>query len=98
MDRKRKMLIIPAAIVAFILFFTFFGDRGVLRLLRLSSEKKEMEKRITELTAENERLKKEVEALKVDRRYLESIARKELGLVKKDEIIYLFPQQGQEKR
>lgn len=87
----KKMVMIPAAFMLFILFFTVFGDRGLLRIYNLNDEKEEMQRRLDELAVENERLKKEIEALKTDRRHLERIARKELGLVKKDEIIFQFP-------
>ena len=38
-------------------------------------------------------LKREIVALKSDRRYLESIARKDFGLVRSNEVIYQFPQE-----
>ncbi|RII27746.1 MAG: septum formation initiator [Geobacter sp.] len=87
------MYFIPAGVILFILFFTVFGERGLLRIYHLSKDKQEMEKRVTELKAENDRLRREVEALKSDRRYLESIARHDFGLVRPNEIIYQFPTQ-----
>jgi cell division protein FtsB len=87
---RKRMYLIPAGAILFILFFTVFGERGLLRIYHLSLETKEMQKRAEELKAENEKLKREIEALKTDRRYLESIARKDFGLVRKNEIIYQF--------
>ncbi len=87
------MYLIPAGVILFILFFTVFGERGLLRIYHLSKDKREMEKRVEELKAENERLKREIEALQSDRRYLESIARRDFGLVRPNEIIYQFPTQ-----
>ena len=86
-----RFYLIPAAIILFILFFTVFGERGVLRIYRLSQEKEEIQKKVDQIRAENEKLKREIEALKSDRRYLESIARKEFGLVRPNEVIYQFP-------
>jgi cell division protein FtsB len=85
------MYFIPAGVILFILFFTVFGDRGLLRIYHLAQEKEAIQKRATALQTENEQLKREIEALKTDRRYLESIARKDFGLVRKNEIIYQFP-------
>jgi cell division protein FtsB len=85
-----RFYIIPAAIILFILFFTVFGERGVLRIYRLAQEKEEIQKKAAQIKTENEQLKREIEALKSDRRYLESIARKEFGLVRPNEIIYQF--------
>lgn len=87
------MYFIPAGVILFILFFTVFGERGLLRIYHLSRDKQEMEKRVTELKAENDRLRREVEALQSDRRYLESIARHDFGLVRPNETIYQFPTQ-----
>jgi cell division protein FtsB len=87
------MYFIPAGVILFILFFTVFGERGLLRIYHLSKDKREMEKRVEELKAENDRLKREIQALQSDRRYLESIARRDFGLVRPNEIIYQFPTQ-----
>ncbi len=88
---SKRMYFIPAAIILFILFFTIFGERGLLRIYHLTQEKKQIEERVKALQTENDQLKREIEALKTDRRYLESIARKDFGLVRKNEIIYQFP-------
>ncbi|MBT0654394.1 FtsB family cell division protein [Geomobilimonas luticola] len=90
---RKRMYFIPAGVILFILFFTVFGERGLLRIYHLSKDKQEMEKRVTELKAENDRLRREIEALQSDRRYLESIARRDFGLVRPNEVIYQFPSQ-----
>jgi cell division protein FtsB len=87
---RKRMYLIPAGAILFILFFTIFGERGLLRIYHLNQEKQETRKRLEELKAENEKLKREIEALKTDRRYLESIARKDFGLVRQNETIYQF--------
>jgi len=88
---RKRMFLIPAGGILFILFFTVFGERGLLRIHHLKKEKQEVQRHFEELKAENEKLKREIEALKSDRRYLESIARKDFGLVRRNEIIYQFP-------
>ncbi|HET6420588.1 MAG TPA: septum formation initiator family protein [Geobacteraceae bacterium] len=88
---NKRMYFIPAGVILFILYFTIFGERGLLRIYHLTQEKKQVEERVAALQAENDQLKREIEALKTDRRYLESIARKDFGLVRKNEIIYQFP-------
>lgn len=87
---SRRFFLIPAVIILFILFFTVFGERGVLRIYRMTQEKEEIQKKAEQIKTENEQLKREIEALKSDRRYLESIARKEFGLVRPNELIYQF--------
>ena len=88
---RKRMYLVPAGCILFILFFTVFGERGLLRIYHLSREKQEIAEKATEVKGENEKLKREIEALKTDRRYLESIARKDFGLVRPNEIVYQFP-------
>lgn len=87
---RKRMYLIPAGAILFIMFFTVFGDRGLLRIYHLNQEKQDIKERLDLLKIENEKLKREIEALKTDRRYLESIARKDFGLVRQNEIIYQF--------
>jgi cell division protein FtsB len=85
------MYLIPAGFILFILFFTVFGERGLLRIYHLSKDRQELQKKAEGLKTDNEKLKREIEALKGDRRYLESIARRDFGLVRPNEVIYQFP-------
>jgi len=87
------MYLIPAGCIIFILFFTVFGDKGLLRIFELKQDKSRIDSRLAESKTENEKLKLEITALKTDRRYLESIARKDFGLVRSNEVIYQFPQE-----
>ena len=89
---QKKMYIIPGGCLAFILFFTFFGDKGLLRIFELKQDKNKIDARLADNKTENEKLKREIGALKSDRRYLETIARKDFGLVRSNEVIYQFPQ------
>ncbi len=89
----KRMYLIPAAAILFIMFFTIFGERGLLRIYRLNQEKQDINRRLEEMKVENEKLKREIEALRTDRRYLESIARRDFGLVRPNEVIYQFPSQ-----
>lgn len=90
---QKRMYFIPAGCIAFILFFTVFGDKGLLRIYELKQDKSKIDSRLTETKSENDKLKREIIALKSDRRYLESIARKDFGLVRSNEVIYQFPQE-----
>jgi len=90
---QKRLFLTPAAIIVFILYFTVFGDRGLLRINHLHRDRDEMQKRFLELKGENDKLKREIAALQSDRRYLESIARRDFGLVRGNEVIYQFPSQ-----
>ncbi|MCM0083232.1 septum formation initiator family protein [Geomonas sp. Red32] len=88
---QKRLFLTPLAIIVFILYFTVFGDRGLLRINHLHRDRDDMQKRLAELKDENDRLKREIAALQSDRRYLESIARRDFGLVRGNEVIYQFP-------
>ncbi|MEZ4598461.1 MAG: septum formation initiator family protein [Syntrophotaleaceae bacterium] len=86
-----KMPLVPMLLILIILGVALFGEKGILRALQASRHKSELE---TELQRQEELirgLKKEVEALRSDREFLEGIARRELGMVKEDELVYQFP-------
>jgi cell division protein FtsB len=87
------MYLFPAGCLAFILFFTVFGDKGLLRIYELRQDSAGVEERLSNTRLDNEKLKREIIALKSDRRYLESIARKDFGFVRANEVIYQFPQE-----
>jgi len=56
----------------------------------MQKEKEQSGVLIEELKEKNKELIAEIRRLKGDPRYLESVARKELGLVRDNEIIYRF--------
>lgn len=89
MKKKRFLLLI---LVSFLIlgFLTFFGEKGILHLLRLQKELKEIRERSAKIEEENQKLKEEVRRLQQEKRYIEEIARKELGMVRDGEIIYQF--------
>lgn len=80
----------PLALVALILGFALFGERGILHMLKLSSQKAEFAARIAAIEAQNDQLRIEISALKNDRNYIERIARTELGMVRDDELVFQF--------
>lgn len=87
----RRLFLAAGALAVFILYFTVFGERGLLRINHLHRDRDEMQQRYLELKRENDKLKREITALQSDRRYLESIARRDFGLVRSNEVIYQFP-------
>lgn len=88
---NRRMYLALAGCLAFILFFTVFGERGLLRIYEMRQEKQRIDEKVSDLKVENDKLRMEIASLHNDRHYLERIARKDLGLVKPNEVIYQFP-------
>ncbi len=89
---NKKVLVTILLLVSVMIFFTFFGDKGLLQVYRLRRELREIERVNMELRQENERLRGEIGNLRTNKKYIEELARRELGLVKKGEIVYQFDQ------
>jgi cell division protein FtsB len=81
--RYRQILIPILLIVSVMVFFTVFGDKGLLQVYRLRSELREIERANRDLQQENERLRAEINNLRTNKKYIEELARRELGMVKK---------------
>ena len=82
------------SVLVLMLFFLVFGEWGLLHYQRLSEERRLLEERSQALQRDNELLREKIYRIGKDDRYIEKIAREELGLVRKGEIIYLFPANG----
>lgn len=67
-----------------------FGERGVVHLYRMDKERQVRLEKARELERENKQLLEEIERLRTDKEYLESLGRRELGLIKEGEILYRF--------
>ena len=77
-------------LVALMLGFAMFGDRGVLRTIQSSRHKAELQEKLQTLQNERQRLKEEISRLRRDKDYWEQLARKKLGMVREGELIYQF--------
>jgi cell division protein FtsB len=71
----------------------FFSDEGLVRSTGLIAIKNSLEADILRLEDENRQLAARLERLRNDPRYLEDEARKKLGLVRPDEIIFRLAQE-----
>ena len=78
-------------VIAGFLALALFGERGVLRVMEVSLQGDRLRAEIARLSEQNGRLAEEVRGLRSDRSFIEDIARRDLGLVKAHEIIYVFP-------
>lgn len=75
-------------IILFVGFFIVFGNRGLLDNQRLKEKLSELRTENSRFEAVNNSLKREVVLLREDRRYIEAVARNELGMVKKGDLLY----------
>lgn len=88
MMRLQKILLTAAVvIIGVMLFLILFGDNGVNDLRRLRRQRDVLVEKNDALARENIGLHNQIERLKNDPGYIEDIARQELGLIGKDELI-----------
>jgi len=89
----RKLLKIPFIILYLAVLsgaWLWFGKGGFARLFHSEAERQATVERVHKLAEENEALLKEVHLLRGDPGYLESVARRELNLIKEKEVLYRF--------
>jgi len=81
-----------------LLLFIMFSDSGLADLFKLRSEKDRLLQENAMLKRENLTLYRTIERLKNDPEYIESIARKELGMIKEGEVILKPKPSGDETK
>jgi len=69
------------------LIFIFFGSNGLMDMNRLKGKRNLITEKNTKLTKKNISLYRKIERLKHDIGYIENVARQELGLVEKSEVV-----------
>ncbi len=65
------------------------GDRGLLAMIRARQEYDELATRIARTRAENARLREEARRLREDPAAIEEVARRELGLIRPGEKVFI---------
>jgi cell division protein FtsB len=89
---QRQVIVGAVGIVATALLATLlFGSRGLVHLRALRREQSVLDDRITAMLRENEQLRARLQKLRQDDRYLERLAREQLGFVRRGEVVYRFP-------
>lgn len=77
---------------SFIILIALLGEYGVLAFQDLKQNEQHLIERIETLYQKEQKLLREIDALQNNFDYIEALARKELGLIRKDEVIYFLPE------
>ena len=85
-----KIGILLFGIFIIMVLLTVFGNKGFMDYRVLKEKQATLEETNECIISENEELKREIMLLKTDLRYIESVARRELGMVKKGDTVYQF--------
>ncbi len=82
--------------LALLFMMIIWGDSGFFDLMRLKQEKEIMMEKSRSTENENVELYRTIKRLKHDPKYIENIARKELGMVGQNEVIFKFKEERSE--
>ncbi|MDH3882866.1 MAG: septum formation initiator family protein [Desulfobacterales bacterium] len=92
MTRTQGIFLSVTVVLLFsLLFFIIFGEHGLIDLNILKKERDQLAEKNEQRSRQNLSLSVEIDRLKHDPKYIENIARQELGMVAEDELI-LKPQ------
>lgn len=100
-SKKRKSWKLPLIVLCFLVAIAAwlaFGERGFLHLYNAEMERQAHIDRIRRLAEENRALMEEINRLRNDIEYAESVARRELNLIKENEVIYRFKKEKSEDK
>lgn len=89
---RKILLAMAVALNAVLLYSLLWGDMGIRSYREQKNLHKKLEARIESLDKANAALKEEIDLLRNDEKYQEKLIRNRLNFVKRNEILYIFPQ------
>jgi cell division protein FtsB len=88
MTKKQSLLLgATAAIIVALLFFIVFSERGLADYNMMKKERDRIQEQNRQITQENLNLGVEIDRLKNDPKYIESVARRDFGMIGQSEIV-----------
>ncbi len=92
-------ILISLIILALLLFMIaiLFGEKGYVELTRMKREKDSVFELNSSLMDENLNLYRSIDRLKHDPEFIKETARREIGLVEKEDIIIRFKEEGEKE-
>ncbi len=87
---EKKYLLFLSLLICGVLFFAVFGSRGLMQIYQLREERDRIQMSNARLEDENKKLAVQIRRLRNDKDEIERIAREEMMLVGKGEIVYQF--------
>lgn len=94
--RSSQVTLRAVVLLAGVLFIVFaisfaFSDRGLPELQHARTRVAELRAEIAKVEAENARLRAEIESVRKSSYAVERIAREDLGMSRKGEVVYMLP-------
>jgi len=88
--RRRAVEYLVVIVSSVLLVDAFVGDKGLLAMMEAREHYRLLEQALTEARAENARLREEARRLREDPTAIEEIARRELGLIRPGEKLFII--------
>jgi len=89
-NAQKILLSLVTLVLLNILLIIVFGDRGLVEVGHLKGARDRLLRDNHALEEKNLSLRREIERLKTDPAYIEHVARQELGMIGRDEVIVRF--------
>ncbi len=87
---KRAISGLLLVIIIYFVWLTWFGSRGAQALRVVEGEINRIGEHNQELKVENQRLEQKIRLLQGDARYQELVVRRELHMIRENEILFIF--------
>ena len=88
--RRRAVQYLVVFVGAVLMIDAFVGDKGLLAMLEAREQYRLLEQSLEEARAENARLREQARRLREDPSAIEEIARRELGLIRPGEKLFII--------
>ena len=91
-SREKKLLSYTGLFFALIVFLwiVFAPDSGILDMFQSRQKLEKLQAENKKLEQDNKALREEIDRLQNDPAYIEEMARKEYGMLKENEVLYIF--------
>ncbi len=91
---RHLFLLLLAGGNIFLLYLLCISDQGIHAYLEMSRRHERLVYGMQEAEDHSRRLSREIRWLKSNKKYMEQVIRSKTNFVKEDEVLYLFPQTG----
>lgn len=90
--KKKRLIVLILLVLSFIYMSVnmLLGDSGFIRYIELTNKKRALATEISDLHADNLKIKNQIKLLKENPFYSEKYAREEFGLASPDEYIFQY--------
>ena len=89
-QRQKIFLVVIGIAMGWLLLLVVFGDKGLLELKRLHATHADLVEVNDGLSQANVHLNRTIDRLQHDPAFVEALARRELGMIRSDELIFQF--------